>query len=290
MASSGSRLERSRPALAPAKTGRPLPAPSTEREFHLLAQRSASKIRCAEEGNLESPGNICLGLLRIKNPVQAEAPRGKNCAGPIPAGWQTSWSEFQLHATYALGPLGDSHIRQSLNPAMPASPVGPSPGFWAVACVCVVTSPNEVPTYCLFVRSPPGTDSNTSSNFIQTAQRFVKIKGGRCPAFARPTRRSAVAAREMALIRVWGGRACAIALSTFSTITLSISDLAVKRSVPLRSSGNALRRVQELRQGGVVITRRTTSSDPNRSRRTLPTSVRRNMKPRKPENIRSREY
>ena len=41
---------------------------------------------------------------------------------------------------------GDSHIRQSLNPAMPAPPVGPSPGFRAVACVCMVTSPNEVKT------------------------------------------------------------------------------------------------------------------------------------------------
>src|SRR5579863_853144 len=38
----------------------------------------------------------------------------------------------------------DSHLRQSLNPAVPATPVGPSPGFRAVACVCLVTSPNEV--------------------------------------------------------------------------------------------------------------------------------------------------
>src|SRR5208337_4905970 len=40
--------------------------------------------------------------------------------------------------------IRNSHIRQSLKPALPAPPVGPSPGFWAVAYVCVVTSPNEV--------------------------------------------------------------------------------------------------------------------------------------------------
>ena len=38
----------------------------------------------------------------------------------------------------------NSHLRQGLNPAMPAQPVGPSPGFRAVACVCMVTSPNKV--------------------------------------------------------------------------------------------------------------------------------------------------
>jgi hypothetical protein len=40
-------------------------------------------------------------------------------------------------------PFEDSHLRQSLNPTMPALPVGASPRFRAVACVCVVASPNE---------------------------------------------------------------------------------------------------------------------------------------------------
>ena len=40
--------------------------------------------------------------------------------------------------------IRNSHIRQSLRPALPAPPVGSSPSFRAVAYVCVVTSPNEV--------------------------------------------------------------------------------------------------------------------------------------------------
>ena len=47
----------------------------------------------------------------------------------------------------------NSHFRQGLNPAMPAQPVGPSPGFRAVACVCMVTSPNKVEVACRSLRT-----------------------------------------------------------------------------------------------------------------------------------------
>src|SRR5437899_11026947 len=36
---------------------------------------------------------------------------------------------------------------------MPAQPVGPSPGFRAVACVCMVTSPNKVEVACRSLRT-----------------------------------------------------------------------------------------------------------------------------------------
>jgi hypothetical protein len=80
---------------------------------------------------------------------------------------------------------GDSHIRQSLNPAMPAPPVGPSPGFRAVACVCMVTSPNEVKTV-----SGPCSSSKTYLGMVpifllRAAGWFVKQKHSRKGNFRR---------------------------------------------------------------------------------------------------------
>src|SRR5947207_1634944 len=67
----------------------------------------------------------------------------------------------------------NSHLRQGLNPAMPAQPVGPSPGFRAVAYVCMVTSPNEVQLaskVCLHLPNAP------LFLLIRRGQAFVKKK------------------------------------------------------------------------------------------------------------------
>jgi hypothetical protein len=78
-----------------------------------------------------------------KYPVQPPRPTGHS---ELPKSSKTPWCELWLHATCCPAPAGQSHLRQSLKPTVPAPPVGPSPGFRAVASICVVTSPNEVGT------------------------------------------------------------------------------------------------------------------------------------------------
>src|SRR5438552_866919 len=69
----------------------------------------------------------------------------------------------------------NSHFRQGLNPAMPAQPVGPSPGFRAVAYVCMVTSPNEVQLVS-GLRVRPHLLNTLPFLLIRRGQAFVKKK------------------------------------------------------------------------------------------------------------------
>jgi len=75
---------------------------------------------------------------KLKTPCEPQLPRGRKNHPRRTFGGTTSWSELQLHTTYIPRPHEDSHLRQSLNPTVPALPVGASPRFRAVACVCVV--------------------------------------------------------------------------------------------------------------------------------------------------------
>lgn len=91
-----------------------------------------------------------------KSPMDAEAPTGQIAWPPWNSTAQApSWCELWLHTTYLSALAGQSHFRQSLNPTMPALPVGPSPGFQAVAFFCVVTSPNEAESEFDMSLSPP---------------------------------------------------------------------------------------------------------------------------------------
>jgi hypothetical protein len=100
---------------------------------------------------LQMPGNSSPEKIprKSKAPCEPLLPRGREIRpGRNVTVQTTSWSELQLHTTYVPRSHEDSHFRQSLNPAVPALPVGASPRFRAVACVCVVTSPNEACTRC----------------------------------------------------------------------------------------------------------------------------------------------
>jgi hypothetical protein len=110
---------------------------------------------------------------RSKYPVQPPRPTGHS---ELPKSSKTPWCELWLHATCCPAAAGQSHIRQSLKPAVPAPPVGPSPGFRAVASIRVVTSPNEVRTGFFVCRDAL---HKTAVQFflLRTAKGFVKQKG-----------------------------------------------------------------------------------------------------------------
>lgn len=119
---------------------------------------------------------------KSKAPCEPLLPRGREIRpGHSIIVRTTSWSELQLHTTYVPRSHEDSHFRQSLNPAVPALPVGASPRFRAVACVCVVTSPNEACTCCKEELYRLPALKKCLLTLIQTAPNFVKKKGKYAP-------------------------------------------------------------------------------------------------------------
>src|SRR5712692_5960157 len=98
----------------------------------------------------QPPEQPLAALSRNKNPVSTTVPTGHSAnwlADRIKAPPGVSFGTTQRFPKHRV-----SHLRQSLNPAMPAPPVGLFPGFRAVAYICVVTSPNEVK---LCLHAPP---------------------------------------------------------------------------------------------------------------------------------------
>ena len=99
---------------------------------------------------------------KIKTPHRVEPPLGRllRSGGP-PRIARTFWCELWLHTTCCPASAGHRHPRQGLSPAVPAPPVGPSPGF--PACVCVVTSPNEINLDLEMSLGPPHTQKRSKS-------------------------------------------------------------------------------------------------------------------------------
>lgn len=114
------------------------------------------------------------GLHKAKAPWEPLSPRGHPLDPSKMPGHRPPWCELWLHTT-SCPAVGQSHLRQGLNPTVPAPPVGPSPGFRAVACICVVASPNEVIPLSV-MRAPPPRLNRSLTLLIRTAHYFVKKK------------------------------------------------------------------------------------------------------------------